>query len=699
MAFRNKYKAECRKCGKSVDPSQGWTSGPPWVTVCDACYAAPKASAAFVAVTLDSPTIGAMKPMGYLGDAFSTYRTATEGARFDAARKCQIVEIAQLASMVERLQKAGIEVRVDSAAREAIQATITKQVSETAAAAVRADAVDEALKARGAGLYPFQRSGVAWLAARQAGALLADEMGLGKTIQTLAALPNNAAVVVVCPALAKGVWAREAAKWRPDLHVTVLSGRGSYRDPKPGEIVITNYDVLPNDAACEKLPAAPTGLVLVSDEAHALKNAKAQRTSRFRALADRARKAGGRVIGLTGTPLLNRQNELWTILQSLGLARETFGGWKQFVEIMGGEQGKYGMEWPPSPPDPAAVGKRLERVMLRRLRTEVLPDLPTKTWRTVPVSVTSAYKKVCDKALEMVGGVDKIEIDSGMPSFEQMSRARAALAAAKIGAVVELVEEFEEQGEPIVVFSAHRDPIDLLAKREGWAAITGDTPNEKRTQIEDAFQRGELKGVAATIQAGGVAITLTRAHHAIFVDQAWTPALNAQAEDRICRIGQDRGCIITILVADHVLDERVAELLARKRTVIASTVEQSVRVAAAPISEPDIDWDATVAKVEAEAKAADKKLATNNGTAPSVQSHRRLAQTDRERFIVQALQQLADDDPDSARELNDVGFSKFDGAFGHSIAVQALTGLTEKQWALAGKLVHRYRRQVGEFSG
>jgi SNF2 family DNA or RNA helicase len=159
-----------------------------------------------------------------------------------------------------------------------------------------------------------------------------------------------------------------------------------------------------------------------------------------------------------------------------------------------------------------------------------------------------------------------------------MSEVRASLATAKIPALVEIVADIEEADEPIVVFSAHRAPIDHLGTRDGWAAITGDTPATARTEIEARFQRGELRGVAATIQAGGVAITLTRAHRAVFVDQDWTPALNAQAEDRICRIGQDRGVIITRLIADHTLDRRIAEVLASKTAIIDGSVDAAAQV-------------------------------------------------------------------------------------------------------------------------
>ena len=135
-----------------------------------------------------------------------------------------------------------------------------------------------------------------------------------------------------------------------------------------------------------------------------------------------------------------------------------------------------------------------------------------------------------------------------------------------------MAEAYEDAGEPVVMFSAHVAVTKTLGAREGWATITGSTDPKVRTQIEDDFQAGKLKGVACTIKAGGVAITLTRAANSVFIDEEWTPSLNEQAQDRIYRIGQSRGVVITRLVASHALDRRVAELLAEKTEIIDGSV-------------------------------------------------------------------------------------------------------------------------------
>lgn len=159
--------------------------------------------------------------------------------------------------------------------------------------------------------------------------------------------------------------------------------------------------------------------------------------------------------------------------------------------------------------------------------------------------------------------------------FEMLSAMRAALATAKIPACLELVEQYEEANEPVVVFSDHQAPIEALGARPGWAMLYGKTPMDQRQTIVDAFQAGKLKGVACSIKAAGVGITLTRADTIIFVDQSWVPALNEQAQDRICRIGQKRGCNIITLAADHPLDKRIAELLSIKQAMVSATVEKA----------------------------------------------------------------------------------------------------------------------------
>ena len=405
-------------------------------------------------------------------------------------------------------------------------------------------------------LFPFQRIGAAWLRSRTR-ALLADDMGLGKTCQLLTSIEDAPPLLIVCPSVAKGVWARELRKWRCDnWRVSILSGRGSFRWPEPGECVITNYDVLSSDPA-----QAHPWTVLVCDEAHALKEPKTARHQRTAALAAQA----ARCYLLTATPLLNRPQELWNLLKLAGLEREAYGTFAAFCHAFDGHPSR---GWG-TPRATAALG--FSRVALRRVKTEVLDQLPPKRRAMVPVPVTISRgdQVILDEAEAAL-----LQYGSSVP-FEHISRARAITARAKIPALLDRVEEFEAASEPLVVFSCHREPVETLAARPGWAIITGDTSPERRTSIEEQFQAGLLRGVAATVQAGGVAITLTRAAHVLFVDRAWTPALNEQAEDRCNRIGQTRGVLVEVLAAAKTLDERVEEIIEAKSAIIAASVDRA----------------------------------------------------------------------------------------------------------------------------
>ena len=644
-----------------------------------------------------------IKPAGFLGSSFGAFRTALEGARFDGMTKTNYASLDKIPRILTRLRDAGFQIQLTDELADSLKGHEQETVVLTKSAVMRLDRVEEQLAARGLSLYPFQRVGVEWLAGRT-GALLADEMGSGKSIQTLAALPDATPLIVVAPAIAKGVWLREARKWRPEMKVTVLSGRGSFRWPEAGEMVVLNYDILPNE---EDLMNAPPGTCLVADEAHALKSFKAKRTKKFRELSDNVRAHGGRTWLLTATPLLNRPTELWGILSAAGLEREVFGTWGQFVSLFGGCKDRWGgMRWGTPLPE---VPSRLARVCLRRMRADVLPDLPVKTWQEVEVDLSLALSRKCDGLVAMLeaDGTSLEELSEKVLrdklSFSDYSEVRAAVAVAKIPALLALVEEFEEQDEPLVVFSAHRMPIDQFDGREGWAVITGDTSPAKRTEIEEAFQAGKLRGVAATIQAGGVAITLTRSANAVFVDRDWTPALNAQAEDRICRIGQSRGCIITDLVGTHKLDRRVAALLTVKTAMATAALPTSVsRSDEAPLRSleellPPIEAFITFTKSDVENALAGQHVFEECERRTNDPGVAGMAQNAQEEWAYEALMTLAGCDTDRAAELNGIGFNKLDGDFGHSLAEQARTkGLTKKQWAAAIKLCGKYSRQVGQ---
>lgn len=714
---------------------------------------------------------------------FEQYRdTCVEhGAKWDPKAKAAAVPIPSTAALLASLHAAGFSLSIDARLRAAIDVHAQDAAKDAVAGAEHLAWIDAQTVDRGLALHRFQRVGVDWLVNRER-ALLGDDMGLGKSVQAACALPKNAAAVIVCPASLKLNWAREVATWRPDLEPIVRGGEAGFFWPRAGQVVIVNFDILPQTAeeeAAERRaaliayfrplardimraagrdsdaieaalkddvavlvlaskhglhpprslvtveePIPAVGTVVIADEAHYVKNRHATRTKRFRELVKNARDQRGRCWLLTGTPLINRPRELWDVLDVAGLADEAFGTFKTFKQLVWSSGAKLN--------DRGAklstkIGDRLRTVMLRRMKTEVLKDLPPKSRVTRVVDVTDAEAlAACESALEvmrergltlekvmaMVEGSAKVA-----PEFEWLQLARHALALAKIHEAVEFVEAFEDAEEPVVVMTNFRGVIEALTKREGWAAIHGEVPIVERQRVVDEFQAGRLRGVACSIRAAGIGLTLTHACHMVFVDLDWTPAGNAQAEDRICRMGQGRPVTIHRLLANHALDRMFLKILDAKMalfeaTVDAASVGESFRAAAPQIAQlaaasavaaiPDAPKPPPrVSSVPSVAPVQPRDMRDDLGRLVRIRGAARGARNARERWAADGIVTLHRLDLDRARRANGAGFSQTDTTIGNSYAEQWLArGVwTDKQWAFAVTLAMRYRRQIGEPPG
>ncbi len=424
--------------------------------------------------------------------------------------------------------------------------------------------------------YAYQRKGIEWLMAHPR-ALLADEMGLGKTVQFLRSVPRAMPVIVVCPASLRLLWRDECLSWRPDLS-PVVCAPGAFQVPQRGELAILSYESLPDPPRGATRFLTSDGAVsrcaLGVDEAHFVKNYRAQRSQKVMLLAKQCQ----RVTFMTGTPMLGKPKDLWGVLSAAGLEKAVFGGegrpYDKFVELFGGRRKRYGAgkafwEFPTETaemPGLDEVRSRLSRVALRRLRKDVLKNLPGKTYQVIPVDVSP---ELCTDLDALDAAWTNLQ---ELPPFELWSRVRQALAADRIGPMFEIVERYEEEKVPLVVWSAHRAPIEAFAGREGWGVVLGGMGNDAvRAQVE-LFQGGLLSGIALTIGAGGTGINLSRAAHELFVDLAQNPSDNAQAEDRLPRPGSKaEGITVMRMVADHPVDRRILELLDQKQRLIGAT--------------------------------------------------------------------------------------------------------------------------------
>ena len=451
--------------------------------------------------------------------------------------------------------------------------------------------------------YPHQREGALWLSSKSKG-ILVDDPGLGKTTTSLLSVARDLPILVIGPTAARIPWKQEVPIWRPDYSFSEVKTKKDFSWPKPGELKFTTFDILPptidekikdrkkkrqllNEVPSftDLLSDFPENLVVIIDEIHKVSNPKTQRFQRIREIRIATLNRGGKVIGLTGTPLPNRQEQLWNLLELLSLTKEVFGSKEKFYYLFGAKPGLWGgMEFPdPTKRKPAReVSERLARVMLRRTRQQVRPDLPEKIFQLLPLgSEDLSASKVRDKLTRLedhLGSLTDEELMSWLQNqsrdFTGIAKLRQEIAIAKIPTMLKYVKSYEEDNMPLVVASAHLEPIRELSKREGWGVISGETSQKVREQVAQDFLDGKLLGVGLTIRAGGVALSLHNTQEMLFVDLEWTPGDNSQAEDRILRaLRVDYGCIYRILTLDHPLELRIHEILARKRKIIESTVD------------------------------------------------------------------------------------------------------------------------------
>jgi SNF2 family DNA or RNA helicase len=215
----------------------------------------------------------------------------------------------------------------------------------------------------------------------------------------------------------------------------------------------------------------------------------------------------------------------------------------------------------------------LAPVMLRRRRAEVLPDLPEKTYATLDCELEQDDLAAC--AIELRDGESAAALYARLSKpaeFSVISGLMERLSTAKVPALLRHVEAFEEAGEPLVVFSPHRRPIEALGRRKGWLTILGDDPPDERARKVALFQAGGYLGIAGTTGAMGTSVTLTRASKVLFCGRPWNPEAGRQCEDRVCRIGQDRGVTVYDLVSAHALDTRLLDVLRGKDALIESVL-------------------------------------------------------------------------------------------------------------------------------
>ncbi len=482
---------------------------------------------------------------------------------------------------------------------------IREQHAHAAGLVALSSAIDGELEVAGLGgeLKPFQRAGVSYLL-DQRRAFLADEQGLGKTIEALAALQADGAypAVVVCPASLKLNWMREIERWLPGRSAQALSGKGG-RSPNrgsgeaadagssnghvadedvaderaasasipPADITVVNYDIL---AARGPALAAIAPKALVLDESHYCKNAAAKRTQAVGRLAASLPNEA-LVLALTGTPVMNRPPELISQLRIIGRLAD-FGSGAQFGRRFKGPDAHVRLHW-----------HLRSRCFVRRLKADVLPQLPAKTRSVVPVELDNEpeYRLAEHDVIAWLRSrpLDLHELDAKVAAAlraERLVRLNALkllAARGKLHAALAWIHDFCSSGERLVVFARHREVQRAVLERFPTALhILGEDTHAARDASLQAFQAADASDnqlIVCSIEVAGQGLTLTQASNVAFLELDWTPAKHDQAEDRLHRIGQQDAVNAWYLLAAGTIDETIANLLERKRAVIGAVTD------------------------------------------------------------------------------------------------------------------------------
>ena len=429
----------------------------------------------------------------------------------------------------------------------------------------------------GGELHPFQRAGVRYALERRR-TFIADEQGLGKTVQALATLEADGAfpAAVVCPASMKLTWERETSHWLPDRSVAVLDGRADSAWTEAAlraDIVVLNYDIL--EAHSREL-AARSLRALVLDESHYVKNARAGRTKAAVELSELLADDALR-LALTGTPVLNRPEELVSQLRVLGRLSD-FGSGARLARRFRDAGSDDRLHW-----------NLRAHCYVRRTKQQVLPQLPAKRHDAVPVQLSNEHEYRLAEA-DVIAWLQTLPLDlrtldakvAAALRSEQLVRLnnlRQLAAHGKLATALAWIADFLASGEPLVVFAEHIAIQRALVERFPDAAhLLGADSTRSRQRAVDAFQREDgPQLIVCSLKAGSQGITLTRASNVAFLELDWTPARHDQAEDRLHRIGQESAVTAWYLLAPKTIDETMAELLQRKRSLIDAVTDGQVR--------------------------------------------------------------------------------------------------------------------------
>lgn len=416
--------------------------------------------------------------------------------------------------------------------------------------------------------FPYQVEGIRMLCSGYR--LLADEQGLGKTLQVLQFIKYEGfcKILICCPATLKLNWRREIMLWTdtPADKITLVEGTNPYK--VNNKYTIINYDLLPYWE--EELKKEHYD-ILVADECHYVQSPTAKRTQAFSSIVENTDDA----VFISGTPFTSQPAQMFTALHNIAprvfRSLDDFGERFCFVsKYMGNVQYK------------GARNTKLlhdilsDGICIRRLKKDVLEELPDKMRVTVPIGLSadevkksSVYKPIY--ALEQ-------KIKSSKDALGTLEYQRQIAYLRKRDAVNDWIRDFLESGKKLVVFGVHTATLDAVeaAFPDISVRIDGSTPNKLRDKNVQKFQNDpDCRLFIGNVQAAGTGITLTAASDAVFIECGWVASQLLQAEDRIHRIGAKNACIIYYMAVPDTIDEKIIDIVNYKAKMHTMIFDES----------------------------------------------------------------------------------------------------------------------------
>ncbi len=433
----------------------------------------------------------------------------------------------------------------------------------------------------------YQEFGYKWLRTVESyrfGGILADDMGLGKTLQLISILlaakeeGRLGSALVVTPASLVYNWKEEFAKFAPQLSVAVIAGtkgerEAQIKDAEAADVLITSYDLLKRDIL---FYADKTFDYQIIDEAQSIKTHTTAAAKAVKAVNSRIRFA------LTGTPIENRLSELWSIFDFLmpGFLYSYDRFRKEFEIPVSKHQDQAAM---------SRLKRFVEPFILRRLKQDVLSDLPEKTEEICYVQFEQKQqrlydaqvlhiRKILDGESEEMFQKNKIALLAEITKTRQICCDPALCfsnydgESAKREACLELLQNAIDGGHKILVFSQFRSLLELLEgdlRKEGLAyfKITGETKKEDRVEMVKRFNADDTPIFLISLKAGGTGLNLTGADIVIHLDPWWNIAAQDQATDRAHRIGQTKAVSVYKIIAKNTMEEKILKMQEQKRAL------------------------------------------------------------------------------------------------------------------------------------